>query len=153
MFQERSSVFFLLGLSAFLIAHIFYIIFFHFLRLAENIKSNAWLLLIVVLYYAVLISILSPYLGDMKLPVRIYGIVISLMLMLALHTLFMENKAHARWFISGAVLFVLSDSILAINKFYYSFGAAGILIMLTYGVAQLFITEGAIRYIRSANSN
>jgi YhhN family len=43
---------------------------------------------------------------------------------------------------------VLSDSILAINKFYRSFELAGIVIMLTYGLAQLFITEGAISYIR-----
>ena len=32
MFQEKKPIFFLLGLSAFLIAHIFYIIFFHKVR-------------------------------------------------------------------------------------------------------------------------
>jgi uncharacterized membrane protein YhhN len=52
-------------------------------RVKEKIKSNVWLLFIVVIYYAILITILSPHLGDMKLPVRIYGIVISFMFMLA----------------------------------------------------------------------
>jgi uncharacterized membrane protein YhhN len=153
MFQEKNSIFFLLGLSAFLVAHIFYIVFFHNIRVKEMIKSNIWLLLIVVVYYAVLISILSPYLGTMKLPVRIYGIVISFMLLLAMHMGFIKNKMAGQWMLSGALLFVISDSLLAINKFYQPFAPAGVLIILTYGLAQLFITEGAIRYIRSGISS
>jgi len=50
---------------------------------------------------------------------------------------------------TGAGLFVISDSVLAINKFYQPFEAAGILIMLTYGLAQFFIIKGAIKYIRN----
>ena len=50
---------------------------------------------------------------------------------------------------TGALLFVISDSVLAVNKFYYSFEWAGVVIMLTYGLAQLFICEGAIKYITS----
>ena len=53
------------------------------------------------------------------------------------------------YIISGALLFITSDSLLAINKFYSSFQYAGILIMLTYGIAQLLITLGAARYISS----
>lgn len=149
MFQEKQSIFFLLGLSAFLIAHVFYIIFFHNVRVIENVKSNLWLLVVVVIYYAILISLLSPHLGDMKLPVRIYGIVISFMFMLAMHMLFIKNKIPGRWMMTGALLFVISDSVLAVNKFYQSFASAGIIIMLTYGLAQLFIVEGAIGYITS----
>lgn len=147
MFQQKDKLFFLLGLSAFLIAHIFYIIFFHWVRINENVKGNAWLLLIVVIYYAALITLLSPFLGDMKLPVRIYGIVISFMLMLAMHMLSIKNRSAGRWMMAGALLFVISDSVLAINRFYQSFEIASAVIMLTYGLAQLFIVEGAIRYI------
>ncbi len=150
LLQDDNSIFFLLGLSAFLVAHIFYIFFFHFMRLKENVKSRWWLMLIVVIYYVLLISLLSPYLGDMKLPVRIYAVVISFMFMLALHMLFIKNKEAGLWLMTGALLFVLSDSVLAINKFYQSFEAAGVVVMTTYGLAQLFITEGAIRYISSA---
>lgn len=92
MFQEKNQLFFLLGLSAFLVAHIFYIVFFHNIRLRENLKGSWFLLLIVVIYYAVLITLLSPYLGTMKLPVRVYGIFISFMFMLAMHMLFIKNK-------------------------------------------------------------
>ncbi len=148
MFQEKNSIFFLLGLSAFLIAHIFYIIFFHKVRVKENVKSNPWLLVVVVIYYAALISLLSPYLTDMKIPVLVYGVVISFMFMLAMHMLFIKNKPAGQWMMVGALLFVISDSILAVNKFYQPFEAAGVLIMLTYGLAQFFIIQGAIKYIR-----
>ncbi len=148
LFQPRDELFFLLGLSAFLIAHIFYIVFFHHVRIKENVKGNVWLLLIVGVYYVALITLLSPYLGDMKLPVRIYGVVISFMLMLAMHMLYIKNRKAGQLMASGAALFVISDSILAINKFYQSFEIAGIMVMLTYAFAQLFIIEGAIQYIR-----
>ena len=50
---------------------------------------------------------------------------------------------------TGALLFVISDSVLAVNKFHHSFEIADVVIMLTYGLAQLFIVEGAIKYITS----
>ena len=53
----------------------------------------------------------------------------------------------------GAILFVVSDSLLAFNKFFSPFNNAGVIIMLTYGLAQLFITEGAVRYINSETLN
>ena len=149
MFEESNSIFFLLGLSAFLLAQVSYIIFFHGIRMREYIRGNALLLLPVVLYYAILISVLSPFLGDMKLPVRIYAVVLSFMLMLAMHTVLGKNKKAGLWMMSGAILFVASDSLLAFNKFYATFNYAGIIIMLTYGLAQLFITYGAVKYLSS----
>lgn len=151
MFADKNEIFFLLGLVSFLLAHIFYIVFFHHIRIKETIKSNPWMLVIVVIYYAILISLLSPYLGNMKLPVRIYGVVISFMLMLAMHMLFINNKPAGRMMMLGALLFVISDSVLATNKFYQPFDGANIIIMLTYGLAQLCIVHGANKYIRGLN--
>jgi len=152
MFEPKAQIFFLLGLSSFLLAHIFYIVFFHQVRVKEKVKGNPWLLVIVVVYYAMLISWLSPYLGDMKIPVRVYGIIISVMFMLAMHMLFIKNRPAGKWMMVGALLFVMSDSALAINKFYQSFETAGVLIMLTYGLAQLFIVYGAVKYIDEINN-
>lgn len=148
MFEEKSSIFFLLGLGAFFIAQVFYIIFFHGIRMREYIRGNALLLLLVVVYYGVLIGILSPHLGSLALPVRIYGVVLSFMLLLAMHSTLGKNKNAAWWMTIGAILFVISDSLLAFNKFLSPFGNAGVIIMLTYGLAQLFITYGAIKYIK-----
>jgi uncharacterized membrane protein YhhN len=147
LFDDGDSPFFLYGLSAFLLAHIFYILFFHRLRLTEEIHPRPWYLVGVVFYYGALIYLLSPQLGKMKLPVRIYGIVISFMLLLALHMLFLRNKAAGRWMAIGAVLFVISDSLLAINKFYIPFAYADVVVILSYALAQFCITWGATNYL------
>lgn len=151
MFESTGSNFFIFGLVAFLIAHIFYILFYENVIRLENLKKNYWLFIPVLIYYVVLIYVLSPHLEDMKLPVRIYGIVISYMLIQALQTGRIKNHAAAGLMIVGAVLFITSDSILAVNKFYKSFEYAGMAIMLTYGIGQLLITLGAARYISSTS--
>src|SRR6185369_8152826 len=152
LFEERGSNFFLWGLSAFFVAQVCYIVFFHNIRMREYIRGNALLLLLVIVYYSVLISVLSPYLGKMTLAVRIYGVVLSFMVMLAMHTMLGKNKRAALWMTMGAILFVVSDSLLAFNKFFAAFNNAGLIIMLPYGLAQLFITEGAVKYINSERS-
>ena len=151
MFESRNSSFFIFGLAAFLIAHIFYILFYENIVRKENIKKNYWWFLPIIIYYVSLIYVLSPHLGNMKLPVRIYGIIISYMLIQAIQTGSIKNSSAAGLMIAGAVLFISSDSLLAINKFYQSFEYAGIAVMLIYGIAQLLITLGAVRYITSAS--
>lgn len=151
MLPDPKGLYFLFGLSAFLLAHIFYIVFFHCVRVMENIKPQIPPAVIVAIYYFALILFLSPWLGEMKLPVRVYGIVISIMFMLAMHMLALRNRQAGRLMMFGALLFVISDSILAINKFYDSFEAAGPLIMLSYGLAQLLIVRGSIHYLSSGN--
>jgi uncharacterized membrane protein YhhN len=147
MFQEKDSLFFMLGLSAFLLAHVFYIVFFLGIKNREQVKLRPLLLVIVVVYYAGLIYLLYPKLANMQMPVMVYGVVISAMFMLAMHMMYINNKKAGRWMMMGALLFVASDSVLAVNKFYQPFDGAGIIIMLTYGLAQLFIVKGAVEYI------
>jgi uncharacterized membrane protein YhhN len=151
MFESMNGNFFIFGLGAFLTAHIFYILFYENVVRKEGLRKNYWWFLPVIIYYIALIYILSPHLGDMKLPVRIYGIVISYMLIQALQTGRIKDLGAATLMIGGAVLFITSDSILAINKFYQPFEYAGVAIMLTYGIAQLLITLGAVKYISSAS--
>ena len=151
MFEPVNKNFFLYGLVSFLVAHIFYIIFFKKVQAKELVKLN-WLFFILVLaYYNILMYILNPHLGEMLWPVRIYGFVISMMFLLALHMLGIKNKEAGKMLVAGALLFVVSDSVLALNKFYQSFEYAGIITMLSYGLAQLLITIGAARYIRSVS--
>lgn len=139
--------FFLAGLSTFLLAHLFYIIFFYQVGRREGIRPRGMLFVTVAVYYASLIYLLYSRLNDMKLPVVLYGLVISTMFLLALHMYFIRNKVAGEMMLAGAALFVISDSLLAINKFYSAFSLAGILIMLTYAGAQLYLVLGASRYI------
>lgn len=149
MFQEKQSLFFLLGLSAFLLAHVFYIIFFNRIRVSEKIPVKPLFLFLAVLYYAALIGWLFAYLGPMKISVCVYGIIISLMFVMAMHMLFIKNASAGKLMLAGASLFVASDSVLAVNKFYQPFGTAGMIIMLTYILAQFFIVTGVIQYFSS----
>jgi uncharacterized membrane protein YhhN len=151
LFQEKDSLFFMLGLSAFLLAHVFYIIAFQNIRGREAVRFRLLLLAIVAVYYAGLIYLLYPRLANMRLPVLVYGVVISTMFMLAMHMLFIRNRVPGKWMMVGALLFVLSDSTLAVNKFYQAFEGAGIIIMVTYGLAQFSIINGAVEYIRRSN--
>ena len=151
MFDSFNKNVFLIGLLAFLFAHLIYIRFFSLVRMGEKIKPKTGLILLVGVYYSGLIFLLFNDLHEMKIPVLVYGIVISVMFLLALHMLFIKNKEAGRLMMLGALLFIFSDSILAINKFYEPFEYAGIAIMLTYGIAQLLITLGAVRYITSTS--
>ena len=139
MFEGSGSLFFLLGLSSFLIAHVFYIVAFNYLRKQYNIPFHPVLLLPVIVYYTSLIVILYGDLNEMRIPVMIYGLVISTMMVLALHL------KISRVLMMGALLFVISDSVLAFNRFYNPWDGAGVLIMLTYGMAQLFLIYSLTR--------
>lgn len=125
---------FIFGLASFLIAHLFYIRHFWGVwdRRATPLK---WLYVIPVLFWlGLLFSVLLPVLGDLRVPVIGYGIVISAMLLIALHTGRLGYQI-------GAALFVLSDSILAVNKFHTPLPVAGLLVMGTYGLAQYYIVK------------
>lgn len=148
LFEKKDELFFLLGLSAFLLAHVFYIVCFIRIEKAEKFRSNLLVMTIAILYGVLILKFLFPYLGGMKWPVLVYGAVITVMFSMALHMIFLKNKKAGYLLVTGASLFVISDSVLAVNKFYHSFELAGLIIMFTYGLAQFLITEGAIQYIR-----
>lgn len=151
MFESADKNFFLFGLVAFLTAHVFYIASFKKIITGEKVRLKWLLLLPVLIYYGGLMYLLNSHLGDMLWAVRVYGFVISTMFLLAMHALFIKNKIAGNLIMLGALLFVTSDSVLAINKFYQSFELAGILTMLTYGLAQLLIVLGAAGYINSVS--
>jgi len=88
LFDKLNPMFFIAGLVSFLIAHIFYIICFNRFRLAIPLQLRWWIIPPVFIYYYSLLFILFPQLGEMKLPVIVYGAVISSMVYMALHLLF-----------------------------------------------------------------
>jgi len=144
---------FLFGLVSFLLAHIFYILL--FVRVKKSYfpqrRWNPWIITVLLLYVVVLIYILNPHLGDLKIPVIVYALVLSGMLITAWHAFNLNGHSGGGWIITGAACFVLSDSLLAFNKFYAPFEFAGIAIMLTYGIAQLFIAAGITKFSHSAD--
>jgi uncharacterized membrane protein YhhN len=151
LFEYKYALFFIFGLVSFLITHIFYIVY--FLRIRSErpslLKKQPVLFALVLAYGITLVWQLYPKLGDLKLPVMVYAAVICSMLLCSLHVFLKVNKKAARFYLCGALFFVLSDSLLAINKFYQPFSYAGAFIMLTYCAAQFFIVSGYIQQNRS----
>ncbi|MFT3680344.1 MAG: lysoplasmalogenase [Ferruginibacter sp.] len=145
LFDDKNPLFFILGLVCFLITHVLYIIYFFVLIKSSQpslLKTKPLLPVLVAGYGIGLLFFLWPYLGEMKLPVLVYAVVICTMLMGSLHVFYKVKKPACILFICGALLFALSDSMLAVNKFYQPFSGAGTLIMLTYCAAQLLIVSG-----------
>jgi uncharacterized membrane protein YhhN len=134
------------GLILFLLAHLMYLAAF-FMTPGEStiFTRRVWLLIPVLLYGAGLCFYLYGDLGDMRLPVIVYAAVILLMLAGALNRFEKVNSPSYRLVLAGAVLFVLSDSAIAVNKFSLDFDYSGFVIMSTYIAAQYLITIGYIR--------
>lgn len=118
--------------------------------LQPNRKWNPFIIVLLLLYTGSLFALLYPTLRDLKIPVIVYAGVLTSMLLVAAHSFNWQTNI-GKWVIAGAFLFVASDSLLAINKFYQPFNNAGLAIMATYGLAQLFIVIGLTKCMRSAN--
>jgi uncharacterized membrane protein YhhN len=84
-------------------------------------------------------------LAEMRLPVILYSIIILTMLAGAINRLEKVNRTSYYLILTGAILFVLSDSSIAINKFGHHFELSGTVIMSTYVIAQFLIILGYIR--------
>lgn len=150
MFEPYDEFFFISGLIAFLLAHVCYIIFFNRITKFHGVHTKFVVAVIGIIYYFGFMYVLKPSsLGSLEWPVRIYGAVLLSMFIVALHMAYIRKPAFALLTIAGASLFVISDSLLAINKFYKQFENAGIAIMSTYAIAQLLLIIGAAKYITS----
>jgi uncharacterized membrane protein YhhN len=137
------------GLASFLIAHLLYITFFLLVKSRPPLSRKALVFMVLVVVYATgLVWFLSPHLGALKPAVTVYAAALTLMLLTSIRAFGLNGTQAGRLCVSGAVLFVFSDSLLAIEKFYMYFPGSSGLIMLTYGCAQWMIVEGSTRYLK-----
>jgi uncharacterized membrane protein YhhN len=129
--------FFVFGLAAFLLAHGCYIREFSRGATFEPIR-----LLPFIGYPVLLLS--GPLHGnipaDLRVAVYLYIAVLTGMGCMA--TLRRSASPGYERVLVGAVLFILSDSFLALNKFSSPLPLVGFWVMLTYALAQFFIVDG-----------
>ena len=131
----NNPLFFQLGLGSFLIMQLSYIRLF-----AKQASEESWIpaharkpLAGVIIYVFSFLAFLNPYLeGGMKIPVTLYAFALGAMLYFAV-------RLRNQLIVWGAFLFVVSDSVLAFGKFYYSFPGISTVVMSTYIVAQLLL--------------
>lgn len=136
--------FFMFGLAAFLLGHVVYIkVTSMFLpsNITMKMISSAFPF---VVFFAVLMYLIYSNLGGMLIPVTVYGITISTFGSVALLNYRNEKSTENLWLLVGALLFLLSDSLIALNKFYEPNDIYGVSIMITYILAQFLICKAMI---------
>jgi len=140
---------FVAGLVAFLLGQLAYIVGFNSTLPRVNLPMLILALLVAgtafQIYRRIAAGLMSSGNGHLRLPVMIYTIVISLMLLSAMLTLVRPEwqPLQALLVAGGAFLFFLSDTILAWNKFVAPLPNGRLMDMIAYHLGQLLITLGA----------
>jgi uncharacterized membrane protein YhhN len=138
MFQGKNSQFFLLGLGSFLVAQIAYCLVF-----SKEVKRSFLKRIPFAIYSTSLFFYLKPNISkDFSLPIIIYTLAISWMGIKAIER--QTTQKSYSFVLIGAILFIISDSLIAINKFAYSIPLSGLWVMATYIAAQYLIVEGVL---------
>ena len=139
--------YFLYGLIAFLICHVFYISAFYldFLSAKELDKKGARIAIgSCAVVFTVFYLYLRPYLPLLKLPVLVCIFTGALMVMMAAFRNQRVNTFSFRLILCGAVCFMISDAVLAGNRFVAHFSGADLIVMFSYMLAQYLIVMGAV---------
>ncbi len=128
---------FLLGLGFFLLAHVAYLTMF-----IRKLKKRAMPLVAIayVVWWIALVAVLAPHTGVLLGPVAVYGVVLGAMAAVALRS--------NRWIALGGMLFVISDTVLGLNKFVpeFTLWQVGFVVMVTYISAQGLIAYGVVQW-------
>ena len=151
LWQQR---FFLPGLLSFMCAHICYIIGFNLSLPVFNLWTVIFIVLVAMLWLRAYQAIRrqmdqSPKNKPMRLPVMIYMVIISLMILSALFCL-----TKADWTFNSALLvslgggmFMISDFLLALQHFGRPIVKGHVMVMMTYHMAQLAIIAGVVMHV------
>lgn len=150
--MSAGSLFFILGLSSFLIAHLAYISIFYELTKPVFVKGvYTYLLFGLLIYEVILLKYLWPNLEGMKVPVLIYATTICVMLWVSMLLLRTNKSKGSILIILGALSFVCSDSLLSIRLFIDDFEYAKFWVMCTYLLAQYLIVSGLLSLFKKSS--
>jgi uncharacterized membrane protein YhhN len=148
---------FILGMVAFMSTHIFNIIYFNKQNAIGQAKSNKFKgFAVFLLAFCVLIFFqLKAAMGGMIYPILVYMALICSAALMAIHAggnLKASLISKLFWF-PGMLFFISSDTVLAFNKFSWEKSGLhiqniGLVIMLTYGIAQLLLVKGFQLYFK-----
>ncbi len=157
----KNPNFFLAGLVGFLITHVLYAVAFSKVSdksAAPLLKRKAWVLLPLIGYMIGLLYLLLPAINGKEetkpflAPVIVYSTAIATMVVMAINRYGRVNYQSFALAFTGALLFMVSDSIIAISKFLHPFEASGIFIMALYVMGQYLIAKGTLAQFQPAKN-
>lgn len=136
--------FFILGLSSFLIAHLFYITLFK-----PQFKFNFLPWVGFGVFVAAFLVFIIPVLpSELVIPLVLYSFIIATMGVFAASRTGVSSPSY-QMILIGAILFIISDALIAVNAFHTMIPKNALYIMSTYGLAQLLIVRGWIKQTNS----
>lgn len=130
---------FLLGLASFALAHVAYLVLFLFVLRERRVP---WPVLAFAAWWALIVIVLAPHVGELLVPVAIYGLLIV--------ALTAVSFGANRFVVIGAITFLISDTLLSLKFFVpgWHFYPIDFIIMAFYLVGQGFIAYGAVHRAR-----
>ena len=156
MFDEKVEILFVVGLAAFLIGHLGYAYAFVKNVMDSNEKFNLGKGAAMAIPFVLVTGSFFYYMKDglpdeLFAPVLAYTVVISLMgITSAWRKGHVQPKTY-NWILIGAILFILSDMVIAINKFVVDVDYDAILNMTLYLTGQFMIAVGAVYHQQDVN--
>jgi uncharacterized membrane protein YhhN len=132
-YADGSNKFFILGLLSFLSGHLFFVRYFYSFQ-KSNKSEPGVLFILAVLLVGVLYPCVTAVLTQQQdtvlaVGITIYGLCIGAMG----YASFISHRDTGVWEgLTGSVFFVISDSLLAIDRFCVPLGSARLLVMSTY---------------------
>lgn len=134
----NNSNFFILGILAFMVMQVRYGQY--FLRQQKFFASYKYVLSAIVIATCIWFNIAfaDPF-GELRIPVMVYSGAISFMAITAI------AQEKSRLILYGSLIFVLSDLLLAYNKFVNPLVKLDIWVMITYSLAQFLIVNGSLK--------
>lgn len=139
---------FVYGIGSSFLAHVCFIIAFKIAqsripKIGEVNFVQTFLFNLPIYFFAAFtFYLIYPELGQLKIPMIFYIIVIVSMASTARERFKRSNPASFWQVFAGACFLFVSDAVITINKFYLAFPESGIIITGTYAIAQLLIVMG-----------
>lgn len=124
------------GLASFLVAHIFY--FFAFASIT-GLHLHPLIIIPILIYFLFFLKKLLPNTINLKIPIIFYSFVLMMNLWQSCGRFNFDYSESSLLAFSGTLLFVVSDSILAYNKFVKKIDNSQFYILGTYYLSQLLI--------------
>ena len=132
---------FLVGVGFFALAHVAYIVLlFDDLQLRT---INGFIISTILMLSGLIFNKLAPHLGSLQGPVTVYMLLLLGMVVTAL-----LNQSVSKIVKLGALLFLCSDTLLAMNEFLSPKISLSPLVMSTYYLAQFLIVRGMAKPVR-----
>lgn len=142
---------FIVGVGFFLLAQVAYIVTFTRIKGRHLVGQKPWLAVPYLLYFAAMMAVVVPTAAELLPAVAVYGAVLVTMALMALDASGRVAPSVAPKFIVGSILFVISDSLIALTNFgpIPSSNVVGVVLLGTYCAAQILLAWGFVQHLNA----